>query len=222
MYKNALIIVALVSIPVYADFGIMDTASETNAKQGASNIGITQIWDHPNQVSNGQFYVPVEYNRTNTEGNGTEHDLNYSGKSDIDYIPLSQLKGVNGINGTNGNDGATGINGVSGTNGLNGKDGLQGKVGEMGQKGDKGIQGAKGSPGRDANVETRVLLGAAVQVASERYYDVHMFADYDVTNGKVGFFGARVLFKPGQSYESRQLEKLRKEIRDTNMKLEAL
>lgn len=196
MNKNITFLIMLISAPLYADLGVMDTVSETNAKTGASGLGITQIWDHPAQVANGTFYVPVEYNRTNAEGNGGEVDPNYSGKSDIDYIPLSQLKGTNGSNGVIGNQGA---------------------VGETGQKGDKGD---KGNPGRDATVETRVLFGAAVQVASERYYDVHMFADYDVTNGKVGFVGARILFKPGESYESRQMKKLQKQIDALTLKLE--
>lgn len=183
---NKLLIVALI-VPTlaYADLGIMDTTSEANAKNAASGLGITQVYDHPNDVGNGQYVIPVQYNRTNSEGNGTEHDANDSKPNDIDYIPLDQMKGAKGDVGT------TGVQGQTGKNGKDGKDGRNGK---------------------DANVETRMIAGAEVRIASEKYFDVNSFVDYDMTNGKVGFFGMRVTFKPGKSYEERIIEKQQKQI----------
>lgn len=63
-------------------------------------------------------------------------------------------------------------------------------------------------------METRVVTGGAVRLASEKYFDVESFVDYDLTNGKVGFYGMRVIVKPGKSYEERQLEKLKKELKE--------
>src|ERR1700686_4183513 len=91
----------LVPISARADLGIMDTTSETNAKTGASNIGITQIYDHPGDVANGQYVVPVAYNRMAAEGNGTETQAGDAKPNDVDYIPLAQLKGAAGAAGVN-------------------------------------------------------------------------------------------------------------------------
>ena len=102
-------------------------------------------------------------------------------------------------------------NGCSG-----GQVGPQGPAGPQGPVGATGSTGISGANGRDASAETPVILGVAVRVASERLFDVDMFTDYDSTFGKVGFFGARIVFKPGESYEMRELRKLRKEIRDAN------
>jgi len=121
-----------------ADLGIMDTASEIAAKTEASNNGISQIYDHPNQPGNGTYYVPIEYNRTNAEGNGAEYDGDNSKKNDIDYIPLSELKGEQGIQGVKGDKGDQGIQGVKGDKGNTGNSGTNGSKGDKGDKGDKG------------------------------------------------------------------------------------
>lgn len=204
------------SVPVYADLGILDNVSEINAKTEASNLGVTQIYDNPQQSPLGHYFVPVEFNRTNAEGNGTQHDADNPLKNDIDYIPLTQLKGIDGAQGV---QGLQGVAGLTGATGLVGQTGANGTQGVTGQTGAKGVKGDTGERGRDATIETRALVGVGVQIASERYYDVQTFIDYDATNGKIGFFGARLLFKPGKSYETRELEKLRKEIIDAHLLL---
>lgn len=184
----------VVPMLAFADLGIVDTASESAAKNQAAGIGITTIYDHPNDSPNGQFVVPIQYNRTNAEGNGAEHDGNDSKPNDIDYVPLTQLKG------------AKGDNGIAGTTGV------KGDKGAVGAKGEKGDDGKDGRDGKDANVETRMVAGVVVKIAQERYFDVESFVDYDITYGKVGFFGMRIVIKPGKSYEQRTLEKQQKEL----------
>lgn len=177
--------------PAWADLGIMDTVSETQAKTNASSLGVTQIYDHPNDVANGQFIVPVQYNRTAAEGNGAEHDPNASKPNDIDYIPLSQLKGTNGINGSNGVNGAVGSQGdtgVAGKDGQNGKDGLNGK------------------DGRDADdMNNRLTVNVGAEV---RWYDWKHFAlgsgyRYDAWHGGHTVDALVFQIKLGKSYEER-------------------
>lgn len=153
MKVSLLVISALVVTSVHADLGIMDTASETAAKTGASGYGISTIYDHPADSPNGQFVVPIQYNRTTTEGNGVEHDANNSKPNDIDYVPLSQLKGATGaagaqgVQGQKGAQGDQGIQGVTGQNGANGQDGIVGKDGMNGVSGNNGADGKDGTKG---------------------------------------------------------------------------
>lgn len=198
--KKLGLVFLIVPTLAFADLGIIDTASEAAAKSQAAGIGITQIYDHPNQPMNGTYVVPVQYNRTNAEGNGAESDPNNSKRNDIDYIPLTQLKGAKGDTGTAGVNGNTGATGSKGDQGI------------VGAKGETGDAGKDGRDGKDANVETRMGAGVVVKIAQERYFDVESFVDYDITYGKVDFFGMRVVVKPGKSYEQRKLEKQQKEI----------
>lgn len=207
-------IVALVS-PVYADLGIVDTVSELAAKTGASNLGILNVYDHPGDVSNGQFYVPVQYNRTNAEGNGTEHDANFSGRSDIDYINLSDLKGAQGVAGASGSNGSDGSNGVNGSNGATGSQGAQGNKGDKGDKGnkgDKGDTGKNGANGTSANADNQLHLNVGAEV---RWYDWKHFAlssgyRYDVRHYNHTVDMAIIQIKIGSSYEEREIQKLKK------------
>lgn len=178
----------------FADLGIMNTTSESTAKNEAAGIGITQVYDHPNQSPNGQFVVPVQYNRTNAEGNGAEFDSNNSKKNDIDYIPLTQLKGAAGAAGAAGSAGATGA---------------------AGQKGDKGKDGADGKDGRngtDATIDNHLFLNVGLDL---RWYDwKHVSLNsgyrYDVRHFNHTVDIAVVQIKLGRSYEQRELDKLKK------------
>lgn len=117
--RNTLIIagiLAFASMPGYADLGIEDTASETAAKTEASGIGVSTIYDHPGDVSNGSYVVPVVYNRTAVEGNGTETQAGDAKPNDVDYISLTQLKGATGAVGVAGTQGPKGDKGDPGKN----------------------------------------------------------------------------------------------------------
>lgn len=178
----------------FAGLGIMDTVNETLAKTGASNLGILDVYDHPSDVSKGQFYVPVQYNRTNAEGNGAEFDPNTSTKTDIDYIPLAQLKGAQGAQGTAGDTGAAGSNGKNGNDGKDGKDGRDGR------------------DGTDATIDNHLFLNVGADI---RWYDwkhvaLHSGYRYDVRHFNHTVDIAVVHIKLGRSYEQREIDKLKK------------
>ena len=116
----------------------------------------------------------------------------------------------NGCNG--GEQGPIGPKGDTGDTGQPGVAGQDGKAGEKGSNGKDGLSGKNGLNGKDANVETRLVTGVVVKIAQERYFDVESFMDYDLSYGKVGFFGMRIVIKPGKSYEQRRIEKQQKEI----------
>lgn len=200
--KKLSIIVAALSLSgfSYADLGIMDTTSEAAAKTEASNLGITQVYDHPGDVANGQFVVPVQYNRTNAEGNGAEFDSNDSKKNDIDYVPLSQLKGSVGATGASGSDGAAGSQGVQG---------VQGTKGDTGAKGDKG---EKGDRGDDGNNRLTLNLGVGVRWYDWKHVSLTSGYRYDVRH--FGHTVDMVVFniKLGRSHEERLLEAQNKKI----------
>lgn len=190
-------ILAASSTFAFADLGIMDTPSETTAKNGAASAGITQVYDHPDQSPNGQFVVPVQYNRTNAEGNGAEHDPNNSKKNDIDYVPLSQLKGAAG---TNGADGAVGNTGANGS---------KGDTGETGQKGDKGD---KGEPGDNGEHRLTVNIGAEVRWYDWKHVAVASGYRYDVNHHSHTVDAVIFQIKLGRSYEDRRLDALQKKL----------
>lgn len=192
MKKVMLLLCSLTTVG-YADLGIMDTASESAAKNEAQSIGISTVYDHPADSSNGQFVVPVQYNRTNAEGNGTEHDANDAKKNDIDYIPLSQLKG------------ATGTAGVAGSQGDTGAQGVQGNKGNNGAKGEAGRDGRNGD---DGDNRLTLNLGASVRWYDWKNVNLTSGARYDVHHYGWQVDMMMVNIKIGKSYESRQQEKL--------------
>lgn len=150
----SVVLVLAICSRAFADLGVTDTASESSAKTEASGLGVTQIYDHPGDVSNGHYVVPVQYNRTSSEGNGTEHDSNDPKNNDIDYIPLDQLKGAKGdtgATGAKGDKGDTGAKGDKGDAGTNGTNGVNGTNGAKGDKGDTGATGATGAKGDKGN-----------------------------------------------------------------------
>lgn len=121
MNIKTLFVTLMFSTLAFADLGDTSNPIENQAKTALSNIGVTQIYDHPGAVVNGQYVIPVQYN-----GNqGTEHDPNDAKPNDIDYIPVSQLKGTTGqagAVGSTGSQGSIGQTGANGTNGTNGSD----------------------------------------------------------------------------------------------------
>lgn len=193
---NKLIIAGLLVLPTFAfaDLGIMDTASETSAKTSA---GVSQIYDHPADAPNGQFVVPVQYNRTVAEGNGTEHDSNDPKPNDIDYIPLNQLKG------------ATGSQGNTGTSGV------AGSTGAKGEKGDKGDPGQNAyAPAIDPRVDVEVREYDA------KHWSLSSFASFGFQSSTTRYIvGQKLTLKLGKSYEERELEQLRSDIKAANLKL---
>ena len=189
----------------YADLGInfptvTDSQNEFNAKQGTSNLGITQIYDAPTDVPKGQMFVPIEYNRPGDPAAGQQDPNTPANTSDIDYVPLSQLKGTNGTNGAVG---------ATGTQGVQGQRGVKGDTGAQGQKGDKGVSGDNGDNRLNLNV------GASVRWYDWKYVNLTSGARYDIRH--YGWQVDMVMFnvKIGKSYETRQTEAL-------NAKLEAL
>lgn len=195
MKRLLILTIAMIPSLAMADLGIMDTPTEIAAKTGASNIGITQIYDHSSQVANGQFYVPITYN-----GNtGAENDP-FHANSDIDYVPLSQLKGTNGTNGSNGAVGSSGANGA------------KGDQGDKGSKGDAGAKGDKGDPGTqgdDMNHRLMVNVGAEVRWYDWKHFAVSSGYRYDVNHGDHTVDALVLQVKLGKSYEGREMEALK-------------
>lgn len=175
-------------LPLYADLGlnfpiVTDSVNEYNAKSGASGLGITTIYDHPTDAPQGQMYVPIEYNRAGDPA-AAEQDPNAPhNTTDIDYVPLSQLKGANGAAGT---VGATGPQGVQG---------IQGVKGDKGDKGDPGDNG-----------DNRLTLNIGAQI---RWYDWKHVALFSGYRYDIHHYGHTVdmlvvQVKIGSSYEERQ------------------
>jgi len=94
------------------------------------------------------------------------------------------------------------------------REGPPGPQGEQGLQGSQGVMGIKGIPGSEASMENRLeaRLGGNVQWYDWQYINLNSGYRYDVNHGghTVDFFS--VGFKIGRSYESRQVDKLRKEI----------
>lgn len=193
--KSLLLVLLTVPTLAMADLGISDTVSETSAKNGAAGLGVTQVYDHPADVPNGQFVVPIQYNRTTPEGNGTEHDANDSKPNDIDYVPLSQLKGASGAAGATGSTGNTGV---------------KGDTGATGQKGNDGKDGKDGLNGKDANIDGNTFINVG---ASVRWYDwknVSLTSGYryDLNHHEQTIDAMVIQLKLGKSFEDRKLSKL--------------
>lgn len=204
--RYALFVASILVLPhniAFADLGIMDTASESAAKNGAAGVGITQIYDHPADSLNGQFVVPVQYNRTSAEGNGTEHDNNDSKPNDIDYIPLSQLKGATG---------AQGVAGVQGTTGVQGTQGNTGNSGKAGTNGKNGVDGVNGRNLEAPTIDPR--LDVEVREFDSKHWSVSSYASFALQTGAARYIvGQKLILKIGRSYEEKQRELLEQKLR---------
>lgn len=181
-----------------ADLGIMDTVSETSAKTEASNLGITQVYDHPGDAPNGQYVVPIAYNRTAAEGNGTETQAGDAKANDVDYVPLSQLKGATGAAGASGAAGIAGTNGQTGQAGTNGAQGVQ------------GLKGDKGNPGK--NLEAPAIdprLDVEIREFDSKHWAMSSFASFGMQTSTARYIvGQRLTLKLGKSYEEKQMSLL--------------
>lgn len=175
---------------------ITDSGAEYNAKQGANSLGISTIYDHPTQAPNGQFYVPIEYNRIGDPGAGEQDPNSPHNTTDIDYVPLSQLKG------------ASGSNGAAGATGSQGTQGVQGNKGDKGATGAKGEKGDKGAPGDDGNNRLTLNIGASVRWYDWKYVSLNSGYRYDIQHYGHTVDMMVVQVKIGKSYETRQQEKL--------------
>lgn len=186
----------------FADLGlnfpvVSDSQAEHDAKAGASSLGVTTIYDHPTQAPNGQFYVPVEYNRVGDPAAGEQDPNAPKNTTDIDYVPLSQLKG------------AAGTAGIAGAQGTQGNTGSKGDVGAAGKDGKDGKDGRDGS---DANINNNLFLNVGLNV---RWYDwkhvsLNSGYHYDVNHYNHTVDIAIIQIKLGRSYEQREIEKLKK------------
>lgn len=188
MKKLAMLLMSLLTRAAYGDLGIMVNPNEILAKTGASNAGISQIYDHPNQVSNGQFYVPIVYNG-NTGAEVDPHMAN----SDIDYIPLTQMKGMNGTAGAPGVAGAAGQTGSSGQAGTNGVNGTNGK---------------DGRDGKNADLRTQMEIEGILRLYDGKRFVIEAFDNYSLRDNHNNAFGGRLTYKIGKSYETRKTEAL--------------
>lgn len=186
-------IIGFVALPLRADLGIADTASESAAKGELSSLGVTTLYDHPADAPNGQYVIPVEYNRTAAEGSGGEHDANDGKNNDIDYVPVSQLKG------------AAGAAGTQGTRGVQGDQGIQGVKGDKGDKGDTGDNG---------NSRLNLNVGASVRWYDWKYVNLTSGARYDIRHYGIEVDMMMVNIKLGRSYEDRKLDNQEKEIQE--------
>lgn len=220
----------------HADLGIMTDPSEISAKNGAASIGITDIYDHPNQVPNGKMYVPVEYNRTSAEGNGTEHDPNVAGstKNDIDYISLDQLKGVKGDQGLNGLNGSKGDKGDKGDKGVIDQAVLNTINNSISNETNarisndtiiqKNIDAANQRVGhvedRVSDLErTKVILDGSLRLADGKHLSIYFFDAYNWFDRRNDSFGIRFVAKLGHSYEETLIEHQQEEMRHLRLML---
>lgn len=214
--KNKYLIAFLFSTMLrlsYGDLGIMDTPSEIAAKTEASNSGVTQIYDHPDQSPNGKYYVPVEYNRTNAEGNGQEHDADNSKKNDIDYIPLSELKGAKGDKGETGSVDESVVNNIN-TNISNETNSRITADTNLTNNLKTTNERVDNLDGRVNDLErTKVILDGSLRLADSKHVTVYMFDAYNWMQRRNDSYGVRFVVKLGKSYEETLLEKQELKIR---------
>lgn len=203
MKKLCLFVVILgVSGNVLADLGLnypvtSDSVNEHNAKVGASSLGITTIYDHTNQAPQGQFYVPITYNRVGDPAAG-EQDVNSAANTtDIDYVPLAQLKGATG---------------QAGASGAQGSAGSQGSQGVQGTKGDKGDKGKDGRNGDDGDNRLTLNIGATVRWYDWKHVNITSGYRYDINHYCHTVDMVMVNIKLGKSYEQRETAALEKRL----------
>jgi hypothetical protein len=202
MNKLAVFIATILTASVArADLGlnypaVTDSQAEHDAKAGASGLGVTTIYDHPTQAPNGQFYVPVEYNRVGDPAAGEQDPNAPHNTTDIDYVPLSQLKGSAGAAGAQGTQGVTGSKGDTGAKGKDGKDGKDGR------------------DGVDANINNNLFLNVGLDVRwyDWKYVSLNSGYRYDVKHYNHTVDIAVVQIKLGRSYEQRELDELKRKL----------
>lgn len=223
MRLHYVVLVMAISTASYADLGIMDTVSETAAKTEASGMGISTIFDHTSQAPSGSFYVPITYNRPGDPGAG-EQDVNSPhNTTDIDYVPLAQLKGAKGDTGNTGAAGVagsvgaignTGNDGAKGATGATGNSGAAGTAGAPGAKGAVGPQGAKGDKGDSADVpQIDPRLNVKIRLYDSKHWSFSSFASFGMQSGTPRYIvGQELELKLGKSAEQREIDKLRKEL----------
>lgn len=199
----------LMLVPVlgYADLGlnypiVSDSLNEYNAKSGANGLGITTVFDHPTDAPQGQFYVPITYNRSGDPAAAEQDPNSPKNTTDIDYVPLSQLKGATG------QAGASGVQGSAGSQGTQGVQGTQGAVGAKGDKGDQGIQGPKGDSADVPAIDPR--LNVKIREYDSTHWSLSSFASFGFQSGTPRYIvGQELELKLGKSAEQREIDKLK-------------
>ena len=150
--------------------------------------------------------VSLSYaNCGNDNGNGEGCEGNTIVGSQGPTGPIGP-QGPSGSNGSNGQNGSNGSNGQDGKNGNNGKDGKDGKNGSA----------------PDGLNDTRLVADTALRLYDGKRVQWQVFNIYafgsrpgqDVFgNGKNQSYGVRVIFKLGSSYEERELESLKAQVK---------
>lgn len=200
----------------YADLGlnypvVSDSLNEYNAKSGANGLGITTVYDHPNQAPQGEFYVPITYNRAGDPGAAEQDPNSAHNTTDIDYVPLAQLKGATGQTGAQGTQGSAGSNGAQGATGSQGVQGTKGDVGEKGDKGDRGLQGPKGDSADVPAIDPRIEV--EVREYDSTHWTVSSFASFGFQSSTPRYIvGQKLTLKLGKSAEQREIDQLRKQL----------
>lgn len=77
-----------------------------------------------------------------------------------------------------------------------------------------GAAGRDGHDGKDAESHTRVIAGVDVRLLDYQHLSLHAFNDYNVRDGRNDSIGARIVIKLGESYEEREMAKMKKQIEE--------
>lgn len=125
--------------------------------------------------------------------------------------------GPQGPIGPQGQKGDPGMDGLNGTNGIDGNDGATGATGPTGAKGEVGAQGPQGQAGpagKDIS-ENRLAVNVGAEV---RWYDwkhVSLNSGYrrDLWHGGNVVDALIVQIKLGKSYEAREMERMRADLK---------
>lgn len=94
--------------------------------------------------------------------------------------------------------------------------------GPQGVAGANGVDGINGRDGNSVSNKSVLVLDTAIRLIDTKYFQLQAFNVYNlargnkqhsVENGSNYMYGARVVFKLGQSHEEREIQKLRDEIK---------
>lgn len=133
-------------------------------------------------------------------GNGGDNGNGCSGNSGS--------QGPQGPEGPAGKDGQNGVNGTNGTNGTNGNNGVNGAIGPQ-------------NP-----IKSMLIAGLEVRLFDTKRLSLFAFDDYQLdpqpshdlfSGARNNSYGARLVIKLGSSYEEREIEKLRNELKGHNV-----
>lgn len=128
----------------------------------------------------------------------------------VNPTEVPELKGEKGDKGDRGLRGFIGKSGADGEDGATGDKGDTGATGKKGNKGDRGLRGLQGERGK--GLDDRYELMVEGRVLDTKRTTWSIYAGRDINND-VNIYGVKVTVKFGKSYEERELEKIKEEIR---------